>query len=167
LFTTPPGFKPERLRHNTNRQRADRLRDSRNNGCAAGTSSATLTRGHKNEVSAREALFDLLSVVFSSVASDLWVSTSAEPPGEFSANVELDVGIAHEKGLRVSVDGDELDSANASLNHAVDSVYSATTDTDDLDYGKVIIAAGSHGNPPTFRLHLKLRLFSPREATTR
>jgi hypothetical protein len=44
------------------------------------------------------------------------------------------VRFAHQQGLRVSVDCDEFDSAQSGFDHAVKGVYTATTDTNNLDY---------------------------------
>ena len=62
--------------------------------------------------------------------------------GELAAHVELDVSVAHQKGLGICVDGDELDTAQAQFDHAVDSVNAAAADADDLDHGEVVLVRG-------------------------
>ena len=57
------------------------------------------------------------------------------------ADVELDVGVAHLQRLGVGVRGDELDAAQAGVDHAVDRVGPAAADADDLDDGEVAAAA--------------------------
>jgi len=57
------------------------------------------------------------------------IGPGAEPPGQVPTNVELGVGIRHEQGLSIGVDGDEFDAAQTGLNHAVDRIDAATADT--------------------------------------
>ena len=82
-----------------------------------------------------------ISSAWSSAAllADLGVGAGAEPAGELTADVELDVGVAHEQGLRVGVDRDELDALEADLDHPVDGVDTAAADADDLDDGEVVL----------------------------
>ena len=56
--------------------------------------------------------------------------------------------------LRVRVDGDELDAAEAELDHAVDGVDAAAADADDLDHGEVVLVRRHEGafHPGTFNL---------------
>src|SRR5699024_7898786 len=104
-------------------------------GCATGSGAATLAGGDEHHVGAGDRLFDLLGVVLRRTASDLGVGTGAEATGDLAADVELDVGIAHQQRLRVRVDGDEFHASEAELDHAVDRVHAAAADTDDLDDG--------------------------------
>jgi hypothetical protein len=78
-------------------------------------------------------------VVLGGLLADLGVGARAEPPGELTADVELDVGVAHEEGLRVGVHRDELDALEADLDHPVDGVDTAAADADDLDDGEVVL----------------------------
>ena len=82
-----------------------------------------------------------ISSAWSSAAlrTDLGVRAGAEAAGELTADVELDVGVAHQQGLGVGVDGDELDALEADLDHPVDGVDSTSTDTHDLDDGQVVL----------------------------
>ena len=94
-----------------------------------------------------EGLLDLLRVVLGGAAADLGVGAGAESPGEFAADVELDVGVAHEQCLGVGVDGDELDPAQAELDHPVDGVHATATDAHHLDYGEVVLVRRHFGPP--------------------
>ena len=47
-----------------------------------------------------------------------------------------------QEGLSIGVNGDELDTTNAGLNHAVDGVNSASTDTNNLDDGQIVLRGG-------------------------
>ena len=77
-------------------------------------------------------------------AADLGVAAGAEAPGELTADVELDVGVAHQQRLRVGVHRDELDALEAGVDHAVDGVHAATADADDLDDGQVVLRVAGH-----------------------
>jgi hypothetical protein len=79
------------------------------------------------------------SVVLGGLATHLGVGAGAEPTGELAADVELDVGVAHEKSLRIGVDRDELDALEPDLDHPVDGVDATSTDTHDLDDGQVVL----------------------------
>src|SRR5699024_1315626 len=59
-----------------------------------------------------------------------------------ATDVELDVGIAHQQCLGVGVDRDELDALEALLDHPVDGVDAATTDTHDFDDGQIVVRWG-------------------------
>ena len=72
-------------------------------------------------------------------APDVGVGAGAEAAGELAADVELDVGVAHQQGLGVGVDRDELDALEPDLDHPVDGVDATATDADDLDDGQVVL----------------------------
>ncbi|MCY1380513.1 hypothetical protein D9M69_683420 [compost metagenome] len=78
-------------------------------------------------------------MVLGGLAAHVGVRARTEAAGELAADVELDVGVAHQQRLRVGVDGDELDTLEADLDHPVDGVDAATTDADDLDDGQVVL----------------------------
>ena len=137
----------ERLGDDTDGERADRLRDARDDGRAAGAGATALARGDEDHVGARERLLDLLGVVLGGATADLGVGTRAEAAGEVAADVELDVGVAHQQRLGVGVDRDELDAAQAEFDHAVDGVDAAAADADDLDDGEVVLVC-RHVRPP-------------------
>ena len=136
----------ERLGDDTDGEGADRLRDARDDGCAAGAGAAALARGDEDHVGAGERLFDLLGVVFGGAPADLGVGARAESASEVAPDVELDVGVAHQQRLRVGVDRDELDPAQAEFDHSVDGVDTAAADTDDLDDGEVVLVC-RHDRP--------------------
>ncbi|CAB4816377.1 unannotated protein [freshwater metagenome] len=72
-------------------------------------------------------------------ATDLGITPGAEPSCEVSADVELDVGIAHQQGLRVGVHRNELDTLEAGVDHSVDGVHATATDADHLDNGEIVL----------------------------
>ena len=108
-------------------------------GRATGAGAATLTRGDEDHVGPLEDLLDLLGVVLGGLLADLGVGARTEAAGELAADVELDVGVAHQQRLRVGVDGDELDALEPDLDHPVDGIDTASTDADDLDNGQVVL----------------------------
>ena len=125
-------------------QRAELAGDRGDDGRAAGAGAAALARGDEDHVGPLEDLLDLLAVVLGGLAADLGVRPGAQAAGQLAADVELDVGVGHQQGLRVGVHRDELDALEADLDHAVDGVDAAATDADDLDHGQVVVR-GRHG----------------------
>ena len=67
--------------------------------------------------------------------ADLGVAPGAEAACELAADVELDVGVAHQKRLRIGVHGDELDALQPGVDHAVDGIHAASADAHHLDHG--------------------------------
>ncbi len=134
----------ERSRDDADGERAELPSDLRHDGRAAGAGAAALAGGDEDHVGALEHLFDVLGVVHGGLAADLGVGAGAEPAGELAADVELDVGVAHEQRLGVGVDGDELHALEADLDHAVDGVDAASADPDDLDDREVVLGS-RHG----------------------
>ena len=129
----------ERTGHDTDGERAQALGDPRDDGGTTGAGATTLAGGDEDHVGPLEDLLDLLGVVLGGALADLGVGAGAEPAGELTADVELDVGVAHQQRLRVGVDRDELDALEADLDHPVDGVDTAAADADDLDDGEVVL----------------------------
>ena len=85
-----------------------------------------------------------------SAAAPCPMSGLAPAPSPFVSSwpmLELDVGVAHRERLGVGVRRDELDAAQACVDHAVDRIGSAAADADDLDDCEV--AAALHGSVPS------------------
>ena len=150
LGGAPLAFETEWLGHHADGECADRLGDARDHGRAAGAGPAALACRDEDHVCAGEGLLDLLGVVLGGTAADLRVRAGAEPAGELAPDVELHIGVAHEQCLRVGVDRDELDPAQAELDHAVDGVHATATDADHLDDGEVVLV-GRHFEAPHSR----------------
>ena len=119
-------------------------------GAPPGAGAAALAGRHEDHVGALEDLLDLVRVVLGGLAADLGVGAGAEAAGELPADVELDVGVAHQQRLRVGVDGDELDALEPDLDHPVDGVDAAAADADDLDDREVVLRC-RHGARPSWR----------------
>ena len=113
LHRTAATFERERTGHDTDRERADLLRDLRDDGRATGAGAAALARGDEHHVGALQHLFDLGAVLFGGLATDLGIGSGAEPAGELTTDVELHVGVGEQQRLRVGVDRDELDTLQA------------------------------------------------------
>jgi hypothetical protein len=86
-------------------------------------------------------------VILGRLAAHLRLRTGAEPAGELAPDIELDVGVAHQQGLGVGVDGHELDALEAALDHPIDGVDAATADADDFDDRQVVVRC-CHGPLP-------------------
>ena len=104
--------------------------DLGDDGRAAGAGAAALAGGDEHHVGALEDLLDLVGVLVGGVAADLRVGAGAEAAGGLPADVELHFGVGHQQGLRVGVDGDELDAPEACLDHPVHRVHAAPADPD-------------------------------------
>ena len=129
----------ERAGDHADGQGAERAGDVGDDGRAAGAGAAALAGGDEDHVGALEDLLDLLAVVLGGLAADVRVGAGAEAAGEFAADVELDVGVAHQQRLRVGVDRDELDALETDLDHPVDGVDATAADADDLDDCEVVL----------------------------
>ena len=139
LVGPPTPLEGERAGDHTDGQGAQALRDPGDDGGAPGAGATALPRGDEDHVGPLEDLLDLLGVVLGGALADLRVGSGAEAPGELAADVELDVGVAHQQRLGVGVDRDELDALEADLDHPVDGVDTAAADADDLDDGEVVL----------------------------
>ena len=135
----PAALEAERPGHHADGERAERAGDAGHDRRAAGAGAAALARGDEDHVGPLEDLLDLLGVVLGGLPADLGVGAGAEAPGQLAADVELDVGVAHQQRLRVGVDRDELDALEADLDHPVDGVDAAAADADDLDDREVVL----------------------------
>ena len=120
-------------------QRAELAGDRGDDGRATGSGSTAFPGGDEDHVGTLEHLLDLLAVVLGGLAADVGIGTRAEAPGHLPTDVELDVGIGHQQGLRIGVDRDELDPTQADLDHPVDGVHTTAADADDLDDGQVVV----------------------------
>ncbi len=66
-------------------------------GRAAGAGATALARGDEDEVGALEHLLDLVAVLLGGLLAHLGVGPRTETTGALAADVELDVGVAHEQ----------------------------------------------------------------------
>ena len=132
----------------TDGERAQRsLCHVRDDRCSSGARPAALADGDEDHVGPLEDLLDLLAVVFGRLVADLGVGAGAQPAGEFAPDVEFDVGIAHQKRLRVRVDRDELNAFEPLFDHPVHGVDAAPSDTDDLDDRQIVLRCCHEEHP--------------------
>ena len=140
-------FEGERPGDDADRQRTEGPGDAGDDGGAAGPGAAALAGGDEDHVGALEDLLDLLPVVFGGVASHFGVGPGTEAAGQLPADVELDVGVAHQQRLGVGVDGDELDALQTDLDHSVYGIDTAAANADDLDNCQVVLWRGHPAGP--------------------
>ena len=148
LDRAAPPLEAERPGDDGHGQGPDPPGDAGDDGGAAGAGAATLAGGDEDHVGAAQGILDLVLMGQGGLAAHIGVGAGAEAPGEVPADVEFEVGIRHQQRLGVGVDGDELDAAQASLDHPVDGVDATTAHADDLDHGQVGLRAerfGCHG----------------------
>ena len=120
-------------------QRAERPGDPGDHRRAAGAGAAALAGRHEDHVGALERVLDVLGVIFGRLPALVRVGAGAETAGELTADVELDVGIAHQQRLSVGVHRDELDPPKAGFDHPVDGIDAAAADADDLDDRQIVL----------------------------
>src|SRR5262249_26695741 len=111
-----------------------------------GAGAAAFARRHEDHVGALQRLLQLVARLGRCFASDVRVGAGTEPARRLRADVDLDVGLAHEEGLRVGVHRHELDAREAGVDHAVDGVRTAAAHADDLDHSQVVAGTISHLN---------------------
>ena len=137
----------ERARDDADGQRADLvLGDLRDHRRRAGARAAALARGHEHHVRALQRLLDVVARLRRGGEADVRVGARAEALGGLVADVQLDVGVAHRERLGVGVGRDELDAAQAGVDHAADRVGAAAADAHDLDDRQIAAAALHDGS---------------------
>jgi hypothetical protein len=95
--------------------------------------------GDEDHVGPLEDLLDLLPVILGGMRPDFGIGSGPEATGEFPADVQLDIRVAHQECLRVGVDRDELNAFESLFDHPVHGVDAAPTDTDDLDDRQIVL----------------------------
>ena len=118
--------------------------EARKNGRRARTGAAALACGDEDHVGALERLLQLVARLVRGGLAHGRIRARAETPCRAGPDVDLDIGVAHHQRLRIGVHGDELDSREAGVNHAVDGVRAAAADTDDLYDGEIVAGTISH-----------------------
>ena len=144
LDRTAAPLESERACHDTDGQCADVLGDLGDDRRSTGTGATTLASGDEDHVCTLQDLFDLLAVFLGCGAAHLGIAACTQTTGQLTADVELDVGIAHQQCLRICVHSDELDALEAGIDHPVDGVDATATDADDLDHCQIVLRVASH-----------------------
>ena len=150
-------FESERTRHDADREGAEVPRDLGHDGGAAGARASPFAGGDEHHVGALQDLLDLVGMLFRCAPPDIGIGAGTEAARGLSADVELDLGVGHQQGLRVRVDSDELHAMETCLDHPVHGVHAASADPHDLDHGEVVLRSIHHPKslpgpgPPTWR----------------
>ena len=111
---------------------------------AARAGAATFAGGDEHHVGALQGLADLHGMIQRRGAADLGVAPRPEAAGQLSPDVELQIGLAQQQCLRVGVHGDELDTPQLRVHHAVHGVHAAAADPDHLDDGDETLSCLGH-----------------------
>ena len=135
-------FKAEGPGDHTNRQCTLFAGNAGDDRGGAGTGAAAHAGGHKDHVSTFEHLGDLFAAFLGSALADFWVATGAKPFGQLIANAQAHRRAREHQRLRVGVDGDELDALDAFIDHTIDRILAAATDTDHLDRSEIVHELG-------------------------
>ena len=75
----------------------------------------------------------------SCTATDIWIATSTQSSGEFAADIEFDIGIAHQQRLSVGVHRNEFDASETGVDHAVDCIDATAANTNHLDHCEIVL----------------------------
>ena len=102
----------------------------------AGAGAAALARSDEHHVRAAQRVLQLVVALLGRGAADVGIGAGAEALRELAADVDLHRGVADVQRLDVGVDRDELDLADARVDHPVDGVDACAADADHLDHGE-------------------------------
>jgi hypothetical protein len=137
-------LEPERPGDDADGERSQLACDLGDDRRRAGAGAAALARRDEHHVRALQRLLQLVAALGGGLEPDRRVCAGAEPARDLRADVDLDVGVAHEQRLGVRVDRDELDPPQPGVDHAVHGVRSPAAHTDDLDHREIVAARISH-----------------------
>ena len=111
-------------------------------GLGAGANPEVGNRAAEDHAEEIEEVLRGADMVFVTAGEGGGTGTGAAPViAEIAKNEigALTVGVAHEKGLGIGVDRDELDALESHLDHPVDGVDAAAADSDDLDHREIVV----------------------------
>ena len=120
-------------------QRAERPCDAGHDRRTAGARAAALAGGDEHHVRTLESVLDVLRMVLGRLAALVRVRAGSKSARQITADVELDVRVAHQQRLRVSVDRDEFDTPKPGFDHPVDCVDATAADANDLDDRQIVL----------------------------
>ena len=118
----------EGLGHHGYGQRAGLAGDLGDDRGRAGAGAAAHAGGDEHHVGALEQLLDVIAALLSSLAPLVGVAAGTEAAGQLDADLDLALGGGLLQGLRIGVDGDELDSRDALVDHVLQRVSAAAAD---------------------------------------
>ena len=132
-------FKIEGLGNHRDGQRAQVPRDFRNDRGRAGAGAAAHTGGDEHQVRAFQGGSDFLPAFLRRAAAHLRNRARAQALGQLFADLDLDLCVGLAQRLPVGIHGDEFDTAQTRIHHAVHSVVSAAAAADDLDGSESVL----------------------------
>ena len=125
----------ERLGHHADREGADFARDLGDDRSGPGSGSTAHPRGHEDHVGAFEQLAQPVAGFERRGATAIRIGAAAEAARDLRAELDLAHRFVVGQRLGIGIGGDELDASEARLDHGVECVAAAPTDTDHLDDG--------------------------------
>ena len=146
LLRALAALEDERPRDDPDRERLELACELGDDRRPAGTGAPALAGGDEDHVGALQRLLQLVAALLRGGLADGRIRSGAEAARLLRADVDLHVGVAHHQRLRVRVDGDELDAAEARVDHPVDGVRAAAADADDLDHSEVVTRLVAHAH---------------------
>ena len=148
LIGSAASLEGERPGHHPYGQCTQRTGDLGHHRGPTGTGATALAGGDENHVGALQRVLDLVGVILGRLAALLGISTGTQTAGQVPADVELDIGVAHQQRLGIGIDRDELNTLEARLDHPVDGIDTTATDADHLDDCQVILRCSGHQSAP-------------------
>jgi hypothetical protein len=139
----------ERLGHDADGQRAELAGDARDDRRGAGARAAALAGRDEHHVRALDRVLQLVAALGRRGLPHLGVRPCTEAARRLCADVDLHVRVDDEERLGVRVRRDEVNAAEARVDHAVDRVRSAAADPDDLDHCQVIACLIAYAQRPS------------------
>ena len=126
-------FELERLGYDADGQRAELARDARNHWRRAGAGAAAHPGGHEYHLGFRQDLANPFLVFERGLASDFRIAAGAASARNLVANLNAQRRMIILQRLDVGIHGDEIDVAQAHVDHVVDRIAAASTSADYLD----------------------------------
>ena len=142
-------FKIEGLGHDTHRQNAHFLGNSRDHRCSAGACSAAHTRRNEQHVRARNGRANIFLRELGRFATLVGLAARAQ-----TGSTELDgpVRSAPAQGLCVGVGADKFHALNSAADHVANGIAATASHADDLDLRALVeffvFHHLNHGEPP-------------------
>ena len=162
-------FEAERTGHHGDGQRALLVGRTCHDRAGTGSGATALTAGDEHHVGALKRLFDVGLVILRRLGTLFRVGASAQTTAGGIVQRDLDIGVGSQQILCISVDRNKFDALKTLRNHAIDSVASGSTDTDDLDVGLVveIVSLGNLAHHCLLFTHVYEQLYRNRADDTR
>src|SRR6185437_11262001 len=118
--------------HDADGEGAEVLGDLGDDGRRAGAGTATHAAGDEHEVRTLERVEDFVAVFLDGLATDFVPRARTQSAGQLLPDLDLDVRLVLEQGLRVRVHRNELDGLHALVHHPIEGVAAAAAHADDF-----------------------------------